>query len=99
MKLLRYLANLGYGSRREVLAMFADGRVTDVDGELLYGDDVRAHDTVRLDGAPLRASVLRRWFGQLKQVLDVCSGAIRQVVDVAFRALSPGAAGADWCER
>ncbi|QYR52916.1 pseudouridine synthase [Lysobacter soyae] len=53
MKLLRYLANLGYGSRREVLAMFADGRVTDVDGELLYGDDVRAHHTVRLDGAPL----------------------------------------------
>lgn len=53
MKLLRYLANMGYGSRREVLALFAEGRVTDASGEKLYGDDVRAHEDVRLDGEPL----------------------------------------------
>ena len=53
MKLLRYLANLGYGSRREVLGLFADGRVTDAAGEALYGDDVRTHDDVRIDGEPL----------------------------------------------
>jgi len=53
VKLLRYLANLGYGSRREVLGLFADGRVTDAAGEALYGDDVRTHDDVRIDGEPL----------------------------------------------
>ena len=53
MKLLRLLANLGYGSRRDVGALFADGRVTDVAGERLYVDDVREHAEVRLDGEPL----------------------------------------------
>lgn len=53
MKLLRYLSNLGYGSRREVLGLFADGRITDAQGDPLYGDDVRAHEDVRVDGAPL----------------------------------------------
>ena len=53
VKLLRYLANLGYGTRRDVEWMFREGRVTDADGELLYGDDKVAHDTIRLDGQPL----------------------------------------------
>jgi len=56
VKLLRYLANLGYGSRREVLGLFAAGRVTDAAGEALYGDDVRMHDDVRIDGEPLDPS-------------------------------------------
>ena len=50
VKLLRYLANLGYGSRREVGGLFAEGRVTDAAGERLYGDDVRAHEDIRIDG-------------------------------------------------
>lgn len=53
VKLLRYLSNLGYGSRREVLGLLADGRVSDAAGEQLYGDDVRDHDDVRIDGEPL----------------------------------------------
>ena len=53
MSLLRKIANLGYGSRREVLALFADGRVTDADGEPLYGDDRVPHESVRIDGEPL----------------------------------------------
>lgn len=53
VKLLRYLANLGYGSRREVLGLLGEARVTDAAGELLYGDDVRAHDDIRTDGEPL----------------------------------------------
>ena len=53
VKLLRYLANLGYGSRREVLGLLGEARVTDAAGELLYGDDVRAHDDIRIDGEPL----------------------------------------------
>ncbi len=53
VKLLRYIANLGYGSRREVQWMFREGRITDAGGEVLYADDRMAHDAVRIDGAPL----------------------------------------------
>lgn len=53
MKLLRTIANLGYGSRREVTALFREGRVTDADGEVLYADDRVEHATVRIDGEPL----------------------------------------------
>ncbi len=56
VKLLRYLANLGYGSRREVLGLLGEERVTDAAGELLYGDDVRPHDDIRIDGEPLDAA-------------------------------------------
>ena len=53
VKLLRYLANLGYGTRRDVEWMFREGRVSDADGEPLYGDDKVPHETIRLDGEPL----------------------------------------------
>jgi 16S rRNA pseudouridine516 synthase len=53
MKLLRHLANLGYGSRKQVAWMFREGRVTDAGGEVLYADDVVAHESVRVDGEPL----------------------------------------------
>ncbi|MCK7593972.1 pseudouridine synthase [Pseudomarimonas salicorniae] len=53
MKLLRLIANLGYGSRREVTGLFREGRITTPDGEPLYADDVIEHDQVRLDGEPL----------------------------------------------
>ena len=36
-----------------ITAMFREGRVTDAAGEVLYTDDERAHDDVRLDGEPL----------------------------------------------
>jgi 16S rRNA pseudouridine516 synthase len=53
MKLLRMIANLGYGSRKEVAAMFREGRITDAQDEVLYADDVTSHENVRLDGEPL----------------------------------------------
>jgi 16S rRNA pseudouridine516 synthase len=53
MKLLRALANLGYGSRKDVAAMFREGRVTDAPGVVLSAAEVRAHGDVRLDGEPL----------------------------------------------
>lgn len=64
-KLRQYLQALGYGTRREVEALVATGRVTDAAGEPLYvddevGDGARArgghrlpHDAVRVDGTPL----------------------------------------------
>ena len=53
MKLVKRLANLGYGSRKEVAWMFREGRVTDAAGEVLYADDPLDHDNVRVDGEPL----------------------------------------------
>jgi 16S rRNA pseudouridine516 synthase len=53
MRLLKLIANLGYGSRKEVLAIFREGRITDVDGEVLYSDDRVEHSRVRIDGEPL----------------------------------------------
>ncbi len=53
MSLLKLLANLGYGSRREVLALFRDGRITDAGGQVLYADDSVEHAQVRFDGKPL----------------------------------------------
>lgn len=53
MKLLRRIANLGYGSRRDVAALFREGRITDRAGAPLYADDLAEHAEVRLDGEPL----------------------------------------------
>lgn len=53
MKLLRVIANLGYGSRRQVQQIFREGRITDASGDVLYADDVRDPADVRLDGEPL----------------------------------------------
>jgi 16S rRNA pseudouridine516 synthase len=53
VKLLRLVANLGYGSRRDVTAMVRAGRITDARGEVLYTDDEPDHADVRIDGEPL----------------------------------------------
>ncbi|HEU4991988.1 MAG TPA: 16S rRNA pseudouridine(516) synthase, partial [Luteimonas sp.] len=53
MKLVKTIANLGYGSRKDVARMFREGRVTDAAGEVLYADDAPAHADVRIDGEPL----------------------------------------------
>ena len=53
MKLLRAIANLGYGSRRQAMALLREGRVTDAQGAVLYADDVMPHAQVRIDGQPL----------------------------------------------
>ncbi len=53
MKIVKHLANLGYGSRKQVVAMFREGRVTDENGEVLYTDDPVEHARIRVDGEPL----------------------------------------------
>ena len=53
MKLVRLIANLGYGSRKQVGRMFREGRITDAAGEVLYADDRVPHAGVRIDGEPL----------------------------------------------
>ena len=49
MKLVKHISNLGYGSRKEVTAMFREGRITDAAGEVLYADDLTTHNNVRVD--------------------------------------------------
>ena len=53
MKLVKLIANLGYGSRKQVAAMFREGRITDAAGEVLYADDQVEHEQVRVDNEPL----------------------------------------------
>ena len=52
MKLVKHIANLGYGSRKQVQLMFREGRITDAEGEVLYADDAVAHEAIRVDGEP-----------------------------------------------
>ncbi|AND68795.1 pseudouridine synthase [Dyella thiooxydans] len=53
MKLVKLIANLGYGSRKDVQWMFRAGRITDAGGGVLYADDKVEHANIRLDGEPL----------------------------------------------
>ena len=53
MKLVKHLANLGYGSRKDVQWMFREGRITDAAGEVMYADDPLDHANIRVDGEPL----------------------------------------------
>ena len=53
MKLVKLLANLGYGSRKEVTQLFRAGRITDASGDVLYADDTVAHADIRADGEAL----------------------------------------------
>lgn len=53
MKLVRLLANLGYGSRREVQPWIKSGAVTDLDGNILGVADSTPHDQILFRGEPL----------------------------------------------
>lgn len=53
MKLVKLIANLGYGSRKDVTQLFRSGRITDANGEVLYADDVVPYETIRVDDEPL----------------------------------------------
>ncbi len=53
MKLVKHLANLGYGSRKEMMALIRNGRITDAAGSELDFDTTIAHKDIRYDGKPL----------------------------------------------
>ncbi|MBI2256037.1 MAG: rRNA pseudouridine synthase [Proteobacteria bacterium] len=53
MKLVKHLANLGYGSRKEVTAMIRNGRFTDAAGNEIDEDSDVAHGELRFDGEKL----------------------------------------------
>lgn len=53
MRLIKLIANLGYGSQKEVRAMIKAGCVCSVSGETLTLDSQVAHADILLDGSPL----------------------------------------------
>lgn len=50
MKLVKLIANLGYGSRKQITQLFRAGHITNAAGEVLYADDQVAHADIRIDG-------------------------------------------------
>ncbi|MEP3046499.1 MAG: pseudouridine synthase [Roseibium sp.] len=53
MRLVKLLANLGYGSRKEMQQAIRNGWVTDKDGNTLKADSKTAHEDIRFDDEPL----------------------------------------------
>jgi 16S rRNA pseudouridine516 synthase len=53
MKLVKLLANLGYGSRKEVQRLIRSGAVTDDTGKALAESELPPHDRIRFRGAEL----------------------------------------------
>jgi 16S rRNA pseudouridine516 synthase len=56
MKLVKLLANLGYGSRKEVQRLIKSGAVTDAEGNVLGENDFSAHDNILFRGEELDPS-------------------------------------------
>jgi 16S rRNA pseudouridine516 synthase len=55
VKLVKLLANLGYGSRSQVERFLRQGAVTDLDGKVLGSRDFPPHAAIRFKGEPLDA--------------------------------------------
>ncbi len=53
MKLIKLLANLGYGSRKEAQRLIRSGAVTDDTGRVLGEGELPPHDRIRFRGEPL----------------------------------------------
>ncbi|MCV0426944.1 MAG: rRNA pseudouridine synthase [Roseibium sp.] len=53
MRLVKLIANLGYGSRKEIQTAIRNGWVTDKDGNRLKADSKSAHEDILFDDEPL----------------------------------------------
>ena len=53
MKIIKYLANLGYGTRRDVTQLVKQQGVTRVDGSIVRDGDAFVHDELLVAGKPL----------------------------------------------
>ena len=53
MKIIKYLGNLGYGSRRDVTRAVDERRVTRRDGSVVRDGDAFLHNDILIDGVPL----------------------------------------------
>jgi 16S rRNA pseudouridine516 synthase len=93
MKLLKLLANLGYGSRREVEALFAQGQIRHSDGQILHEKsnadyaDIRVNGTA-LDPAPGVVLMLNKPVGYTCSTTDP-NQVIYDLLPPRFRARKP----------
>ena len=93
MKLVKHLANLGYGSRKEVQQMLRNGWVTRADGSTLGADDSAAHEDIRvddeaLDPAPGMLLVLHKPVGYTCSTKDV-GRLVYELLPPRFRLRNP----------
>lgn len=95
MKLVRYLANLGYGTRREVERMILRRRVTRRDGSRVAESDAVAHDDLLVDGIPIDAApgsvvMLHKPVGYVSSTAKDGEGAlVYDLLPTRFRFRSP----------
>ena len=81
MKLVKLLANLGYGSRKQVTSMFREGRITDAAGEVLYTDDLKADKKPALQS---RADLEAKFAADVADgVAAAAAGMVDDVIDPA----------------
>lgn len=90
----KYLANLGYGTRREVLVYFQDGRVTLDDGTPLSADDRIAHrdiyvDDEPLDPPPMSVMLLHKPLGYVCSTTDPANPVIYDLLPSRFAQRTP----------
>jgi 16S rRNA pseudouridine516 synthase len=92
--LIKYLANLGYGSRREVERLLQLGRVTHADGARVTGEMAVSHDVLRVDGEPLDPPpgsliALHKPVGFVCSTTDAANQVIYDLLPPRFRERAP----------
>ena len=93
-RLVKYLAHLGYGSRREVTHLFATRRVTDAYGAVVDPDSEAGHDALRVDGEPLdpppgSVVLLHKPLGYVCSTTDPKHPVIYELLPIRFRSRAP----------
>ncbi len=94
MTLIKYLANLGYGTRRDVTTLFEQRRVTQMDGSAVRATDPWDHETLRVDGEPLdppplSVVLLHKPVGYVCSTTDATHPVVYELLPPRFRARSP----------
>ena len=94
MKIIKYLANLGYGNRREITRVVKERRVTRRDGSIVRDGDAFSHDDLLLDGEPLDAApgallMLHKPVGVVCSTKDAGSRLIYELLPPRFALRTP----------
>jgi len=94
VSLSKYLANLGYGSRREVTTLLDQRRVTTTDGAFVGAADPWNHDALRVDGEPLdppplSVVLLHKPVGYVCSTTDASNPVVYDLLPPRFRSRSP----------
>lgn len=93
-RLVKYLANLGYGSRREVARLLAERRVRDTEGHPLTDDAAFTHASVHVDDAPLDPApgsviALHKPLGYVCSTTDASNPVVYDLLPPRIRDRSP----------